>query len=191
MLAGLLPDDRIRLITFDSQVRVGPAAELPQRRGERGAALFDAIAGAAMLPAEAGFRRVVVALTAGIDGSSFLDARTRRMVLQRSDAVVYIIAIAGTPRAFAVEQAAGETRAVGDYDWVLRQIAEDTGGRLFTMEPNESFGHALTNSIREIRNRYVIRYRPAGVSTPGWHAVSLTINRSGTYDLRLRPGYLR
>jgi VWFA-related protein len=74
----------------------------------------------------------------------------------------------------------------------LVAIAAQTGGR-------EIRATALTNSVvgpirdalDEIRAGYIVRYVPTGVPDNGWHQISVTIKRSGRYEVRARPGFLR
>ena len=196
--AGLLRQhDRLRMLSFDHEVREwgAPTPEYQIRRG--GTVLFDAVVAAAMRPVEPGRRHLVVALTRGIDHHSLIPAQTTTMALARSGVVVHMIAISSAPRSFYsagqmdLEQRSVTVRAIGSYDWVLRRITDLTGGRLFNLHPNDNFVDALRKAVDEYRARYRLRYTPANVPQAGWHPIEVKVTRRGRYDVRARPGYWR
>lgn len=160
----LLPGDRSAIATFDSQVH--------------GAGLFDAITTALIPRAEPGRRRVIVVVTTGLYTDRFASAAARREALARSDAPVHIIA-------------SGQRRVITDTDALgpLRQIADATGGRCFNLAEGDSFIAPLREALAEFRTRYLLIFRARGVAANGWHALAVTLTRTGDFDVRARVGY--
>ena len=195
----LLPGDRSAIVTFDSQLRAGLAPAEPASRGEHGTVLFDAISAALMQREEPGRRRVIVAVTAGLDTHSLIVAATRRAILQRSEPPVYLIAAGRRPTAVAygVSSSAGGMSQIqtaslaADYTAALREVADVTGGRLFDLQEGDSFLTPLRDAITEFRTRYILHFRPTGVPPSSWHELAVRITRSGSYDVRARRGYWR
>jgi VWFA-related protein len=202
-LVGVLrPDDRRELITFDRQTRRTTdahdwTAEAPPRIADGGTRLFDAIVTATMEREAPGRRHVVVALTDGLDTLSVIDRATRRAVVARSNAVVHMVALSvdGRTTGFATgrqsQRSSGrelDLEEEGDYDYLLREITDATGGKFFDLRPGGSFIGALTNELDYFRTYYTIRYRPSRVSQPGWHTLAVHLTRSH-HDLHSRSGY--
>ena len=124
-----------------------------------------------------------------------LDRKTRLAVIERSNAVVYLIAIATRSGGrtmgswVGTVDATGVTREyVGNFDWILDEITSGTGGRLYDLEPGGSFADSLAEAMNEFRNRYLLRYRPTGIEIKGWHELSVKVP-TGRYDVRARKGY--
>ena len=72
------------------------------------------------------------------------------------------------------------------------RLADSTGGReiraaLF----RESTVGPLRDVLEEVRGSYVIRYTPTGVPATGWHPIKVQVTKTGTYDIRARPGFER
>jgi VWFA-related protein len=113
---------------------------------------------------------VVVLLTDGIDTISWLSEDEALRVAREHNAVVHVVALAGrTP--------------------FLRELADATGGRLFTAEWKD-----LTNTfeqvLAEMRQAYRLAYEPSGVPSDGWHRLHVRLKgRAG--EVRARRGYLR
>lgn len=81
-------------------------------------------------------------------------------------------------------------RAPGSMDEVLKTVALQTGGELIALKDrqrlSETFGQALDN----FRASYVLRDVPAGVSAPGWHAVTVSV-KNRRHTVRARQGYIQ
>jgi VWFA-related protein len=195
---GLLEQgDRAELITFDNQirrstvVRTDGRGRVPMRIKDGGTALFDAICAAAMESTEPGRRHLIVELTDGLDTQSFLGRNQRQAILARSNAVVYIVAISVRGRAVNTTVAPGVTsEPMGDYDYLLAELTDVTGGELIDFRPGSSFSEPLRQAIAGVRTRYTLWYQPNGVSGTGWHKLVVTVPRRD-YDLRARRGYFR
>jgi hypothetical protein len=72
---------------------------------------------------------------------------------------------------------------------MLERIASATGGRLITLGASGDIGPSFLKAIEEFRQSYVLRYQPAGVARPGWHALTVTVRGPKKYDVRARRGY--
>jgi len=70
----------------------------------------------------------------------------------------------------------------------LEVAAAATGGAHYGAVRSETLREALDNIGGELHAQYIISYRPNGERAPGFHAISVTVSRSGV-DVRARPGY--
>lgn len=197
--------DRGSLVTVDSQIRFGGAPGDPSLRGERGTRLLDAVCAALMARVDPGRRHLVVAITAGFDTHSLIPASTRAQILSRSEAPVYFIggppipldqtSIGNPHPGAAVPPGAlkpgSEAVLMADYSGPLRAVADTTGGKYFELRSGDAFLQSLRKAVDDFRSQYVLRYRPQGVSTPGWHALVVKMTRLGDFEIRARKGYWR
>ena len=206
----LQPMDHVQLLKFssglsaasiDDAVSIDPA---PERQHT---ALFDSLLAALMQPPSPDRRRLAIVITDGIDTSSVVSHRTRAAVLDRSNVVVHLITTAvsrsgeqfGPPPVVRFSAASfGSVRLTTTFPesnfetfaWVLRDIADRTGGRHFEMQPGENFLPPLQRAIDEFRTRYMLRYVPAGVTNTGWHTLTVSVKNS-KFEVKHRPGYWR
>jgi hypothetical protein len=202
----LQPDDRSSLVTVDSQIRFGQAPGDPSLRGERGTRLLDAVCAALMARIDPGRRHLVVAITAGIDTHSLIPPSTRTRILSKSESPVYFIGgppipldhtsfgpLDGSLRVSAPPGAMpfGDAVLMGDYSGPLHGMADATGGRYFELRKGDAFLDPLRQAIENFRSQYVLRYRPQGVSTTGWHPLVVKMTRAGDVEIRARKGYWR
>jgi VWFA-related protein len=198
-IGGMLRSgDHVELVTFNRQIRRtfdlrAPSEPLsPPRIGDGGTALFDAIAAALMERTEPGQRHLIVALTDGLDTQSVISREARQALVARSNAVVYIVAVsyAGRTSGFFSNMTSGQSvEEAGDYDNLLREITDGTSGQFYDIRPGDSFLSAFRGAVDAFRQRYTLRYRPAGVDRPGWHDVTVTL-KSGNYEVHARKGYV-
>jgi hypothetical protein len=196
--AMLAEGDRYELIEFASLVRMVDLAEKlgsVETPGLTLTALFDSLVTVLMKPVGAGWRRVVIVLTDGMDTSSVLDYSLRAAILDRTPAVVHLMAIADSRLPGALsgpsERVFQKPNRLADegYSWVLRDVVDRTGGRFYDVLPGEDLLPTLRAAIEEFRTRYVLRYIPSRVEG-GWHDLKVTV-RGGSYDIRHRRGYWR
>jgi VWFA-related protein len=189
-------DDQAQLLRFASGVSASAATETLQRGGaleSQRTSLFDSLIAALLQPVDITRRHVVIVLTDGIDTSSTVSYELRAAVLDRAGAVVHLITTSAV-RDEAQFGPPGMIKGVTattfeDYAWVLRDVADRTGGRHFEVKPTEDFLPALGAAVEEFRTRYVVRFVPPRVEA-GWHA--LTVKVAGKHDeLRYKAGYWR
>lgn len=190
------PPDRLRLIHFSSRIsEVGGMNRIEEGGllGDGGTALLDTVAASLMRPVDAGWRHLIIALTDGIDTSSALTQTVIRNVVNRSDAILYVLAISPTVRAWAFVFSLPEGSPDDDsvFDRRLTDLVDTTGGRFFHLRPTDQLHDILAVALADFKSRYVLRYLPAGVEQPGWHAVVVSVPGRKAYDIRARKGYQR
>ncbi len=199
LAAMMQAGDRYRILRFASLARVVKTAEDLDSLDSPAlmqTTLFDSLLAVLMQPLDAGWRRVVIALTDGVDTASIVDYSVRSMILDRTNAVVYLLAIADSrlPGALSgsTERVVTKPARLSEekYSWVLREVVDRTGGRFYDLTPDQDFVPALRAAIEESRTRYVLRFSPTGVEPSGWHVLRIRM-RSGDYDIRHRLGYWR
>jgi hypothetical protein len=79
---------------------------------------------------------------------------------------------------------------VTDYNKFLRQVADETGGRLIQIDDISNMELEFASVLEEIKSRYLLTYYPTGVDEQGWHRLEVKLkNRKG--DVRARRGYVR
>lgn len=186
-------DDQVRILPFSASASLTQSdASLKCGIGHAlGTALFDAAVAATLLPTDHR-KRLVVILTDGANTTSLLPASARSQIVDRSNALVYAIAL--TP-----ERPARWTGTFmwtpssyrADRDWELREFAQRAGGDLLTVPPEQDFVSALTAAVEDARHRYVLQYVPEGVQSGGWHDVKVTVKRHSRAEVRAKRGYWR
>lgn len=204
--------DRGSFVTVDSQMRWGGAPGDASSRGERGTVLLDAICAAVMTPVDSGRRHMIIAITAGVDTQSLIPAATRARILAKSESPVYVIEGGPVPLAEtyvtgrnggpasdlpppSIPPGAvwlyGSATIMGDYSAPLHAIADATGGAVFELSQGDAFLEPLRRTLDAFRTTQVLRYRPRDVATTGWHALSVKMNRPGSFNVKARRGYWR
>jgi hypothetical protein len=202
ILGSLRPTDRVQLVPFATTSRSLPvvAGSIVLRVPESDpyvarTAFFDALSLALITPTELGRRHLIVALTDAKDNASILDSRTRLRIIERSDAVVHVIAFGQRDaRAFIgkpMMDVAWGFSPGGGFDEVLADMTARTGGRFAVFQPGEDFTSLVTDVVDEFRTRYVLQYVPTGVAAIGWHPVEVRVKRPGKYQISSRRGYDR
>ena len=178
---GLKKDDQAALVTFNTGVRVHPALtsdtaavktaiDRAEPSGET--SLVDAsFAGMMVAESDVG-RGLVIVFSDGLDTSSWLGPKAVLDVAKRADAVVYAVSAGLAGRA--------------DF---LRDLTEQTGGRLFQIESTHSLSAVFLEVLEEFRQRYLVSYSPAGVPQEGWHQLTVRV-RGRNATVKARPGYL-
>jgi hypothetical protein len=71
----------------------------------------------------------------------------------------------------------------------LRDVCEQTGGRILSAESTRRIGETFLAVLDEFRHRYLVSYVPQGVSKGGWHRLAVRVKRRGVV-VGARPGYL-
>jgi Ca-activated chloride channel homolog len=181
VLDGLRPADQAALVSFNHVVAMGGGLTGVTSRVRQtiewadpagSTSLIDAsFAGMLLGESDVG-RALVIVFSDGIDTSSWLEAKAVLEVAKRFDAVVY-----------------AATAALGANADFLRDLTEQTGGRLIRIESTKNLSGVFLQVLEEFRQRYVVSYSPAGVSREGWHQLAVRVKgRNAT--IRARPGYL-
>ncbi len=131
---------------------------VPTSRRPRGTLLHDAVYLAAneKLRREVG-RKVVVLITDGVDQGSQVELGEAIEAAQKSDAIIYSIYYVD-PRYLMY----------GGYtDSALRKLAEETGGRVFSVDRRNTLDSIFQQIQEEMRSQYAIGYTPASANRDG------------------------
>jgi VWFA-related protein len=186
---ALRPGDRAGLITFSHVValRVPPTSDrehlrtylaptatwtAPSQSGAAGGtALADASYAGLLLGGDAEYRDALIVFSDGIETHSWLTPAAVMDAAARTEVVVYTVS------------AGGRTRVP-----FLHDLAAATGGSHFQVESTRDLGRTFVEILEEFRRRYVLSYRPGGVSAEGWHKLEVRVNRRGA-TVKARTGY--
>jgi VWFA-related protein len=169
--------------------KVGPG---PERNGNGGVALADALFYAMAWPVAADRRHLVIAFTDGWDTASALEMDMLPRIAGRSDAVLHAVVWAtpqegGTGGGLWTSNLAPSSRRVWEQSYrALDQSVQRTGG---TLQRTRNAAEALAGVIADFRSSYVLRYTPRDVPTPGWHEIQVRVKRRGSFSVRERKGY--
>ncbi len=212
-LDRLRPDDEVALLSFSDAIRwLAPLSRdhgqtrlaLTRLRATGGTAVHDALFTAILMPSSA-LRTVVIVFTDGEDNSSWLGQKQLRQFVERSNALIQIVAAqSGPPVGDRVSRSPGFTEGLKStertksstatfspresaYIQTMRSLAEITGGSLVRVESESRLEAAFTGIIDAMKSRYVLRYDPENPA-PGWHKLELAL-RSGKGKVRGRTGY--
>jgi len=190
------PHDLAQVIAFDSQARVLQAFTADQaalERAIRGAhvggstslymavyiALSDLGKVRAATPDDLR-RQAIVVLTDGEDTSSLLDYDSVEDLAKRSDVTVYAIGLRSTGEA---------TKGFNEGEFVLRSLAQDTGGRAFFVLKTADLNSVYQQIADELADQYMIGYTSTNHRLDGaWRRIAVTVDREGT-TARTKSGY--
>jgi VWFA-related protein len=181
LLDGLRKDDRAALVTFSHVVAgrsllTGDLAAVS--RALAGAtpfgdtALVDGTYAAFALGDPEDGRSLAIVFSDGLDSASFLTPEAVRSAARRANVVVYGVATGSRHADF------------------LRDLSNDTGGRLLLTEGVGDFRAAFLEIVAEFRHRYLLAYTPRGVADDGWHRLDVRV-RGRSASIKARPGYQR
>lgn len=199
LLRRLAPADRVNLLTLSDVV----ALEVPMNATSReaiaglrhleasgGTRLFDAIWTTLALfrSGVAETRRTMVVLFSdGRDTMSWLTSGdTHRMALE-SEAVIFAVTVPRPARAAGEPVSWAQAAEVPNHDF-LGTLTDATGGRLIVVKKDADLVSAFEQSLFEMRNRYVLYYRPTGVEGRGFHKLEVKLARRSA-TVRARRGY--
>lgn len=71
----------------------------------------------------------------------------------------------------------------------LAFFAQGTGAEEYSSGGNEAMENALSRIGRELRNQYLLTYRPNNLDKPGFHHIKVQVSRP-KLEVRARPGYM-
>jgi VWFA-related protein len=187
IVEGLQPNEQIRLITFDTDVRqltrmMAPTPDMPIqdiRLGET-TSLADALVIALARAHRPKRRHLVFVFTDGYDTSSILGYAALPDLASRTDSIVHI----------ALVRPSGSDVPSREALAALGAAAARTGGSLYPPAPKEEgIVAAFQRAIDDFRHSYVLYFTPSGVEGSGWHDISVSVQKPGSYDVRARAGY--
>jgi VWFA-related protein len=194
--AMLRPDDQFRLLTIGVAVeapvpwqRAGMPIVLDMKAVPGISLIYDAMFVALAHTPAAGRRHLIVAMTDGRDCGSLLDGPRVLDASGRSEAVLHWIYVSadGDVDPLSVNAWCTPTDA-GDIDF-MSQAAVRTGGDTHRSRFGDPAVRTFAQILDEFRQSYVLRYSPQGVSTRGWHAVTVQVPAQPALTIKARSGY--
>jgi len=181
----LRPQDVAEVIDFDSRVNIaspftGNVAdlELAIRKTSAGGstslynAIYIALKDLKKIVAanvEEIRRRAIVVLSDGEDTSSLLPFEEVLDLAKRSETAIYSIGLRGTD--------VGEGRGFKEAEFVLRQLAQETGGRAFFPNQVADLAKVYGDISEELSSQYTVGYTSKNPRRDGgWRRVVVRIN---------------
>jgi Ca-activated chloride channel family protein len=180
------PQDRTIVAPFARQVLsiTGPtddgrtvteAIGAVQSRG--GTAILDSLIELARGFPESPGRRNVILITDGYDENSTSNVGEAIAALKEAHITVYAVGIGGV----AGISLKGEK--------VLKQLAAETGGRVFLPSTESQLELVHTALVDEVRNRYLLTYTPTNQAMDGtWRRITVQVP-DPTFHVAARAGY--
>ena len=127
-------------------------------------------------------RKAMVVLSDGEDTSSLISFDEVLEVASRSDTVVYPIGLG--------QAASGGTRRPDEGQFILRQLAQRTGGRAFFAGSADDLADVYRLIRDELASQYLLAYESTSSRRDGkWRAISVRVKRAGV-AVRSRQGYV-
>jgi Ca-activated chloride channel family protein len=195
-IGRLRPGDVAEVVSFDSRVevlqpltnnRVLLETAIQRMRAGGSTALYNAIyivlRQNAKVKLQAGDevrRQVVVVLSDGDDTTSLVSFERLLDLAKRSQPVIYSVGL-------GFEERSKPTRSDGEF--ALRQLAHETGGRLFSPRRPTDLADVYTHIANELSSQYVLGYLSSNEqSGGGFRRVSVRVRRPNL-QARTRSGY--
>ena len=190
--------DVASVVDFDTSVRVAqeftgdrPALERAIRtKADGSTALYNAVYIALKelnksLQDEPGVekrRRAIVMLSDGEDTSSMMTFDDILDAAARADTTIYTIGLVNRDPAAIVRNAV-------EPQYVLRRLAQQTGGRAFFIADARELSAVYAEIRAELANQYLLAYEPTNLRRDGqFRRVAVRVERSDAVA-RARPGY--
>ena len=182
----LRPDDRIIVAPFAKSLGAitGPTGDRETIAGavqaissSGGTAISDGLIEASRLVPGTDRRHVIVLITDGYDEHSQTKMEDALAAAQSAHAAVYVIGVGGV----AGISLKGER--------ALRQIAQQTGGRVFFPSREQELPAVHELVAEDVQQRYLLTYSPANQDADGaWRRITLSTTDS-SHRIRTRAGY--
>ncbi len=164
---------------------LGPGP-VPTASSPKGTVLYDAVSLAATdrLAKEVG-RKVIVLITDGVDQGSTYTIKQAIEAAQKSDAVIYSIYYVD-PRAY---MGRGGFSFGGGGEGYLKQMSEETGGRVFKVDRGHTLEDAFNQLQNEMRSQYAIGWTPKDDRKDGaYHKIEFRLDDKNL-KVQARKGY--
>jgi Ca-activated chloride channel family protein len=125
-------------------------------------------------------RKAIVIISDGGDNASRYTLREIKSLVQESDVQIYAIGLFDTFFVGTLEEKLGKK-------W-LSEITDTTGGRTITVDSSAKIPEAAATLSREMRNQYVLGYRPGVTGVSRWRKIKVYATQPGTQQ-RLHAHY--
>jgi VWFA-related protein len=162
----------------------GPTSgPVPTMSHQAGTVLYDAVYLAAhdVLATESG-RKAIILITDGEDEGSKLSMKEAIEAAQKSDAIIYSILY--VDRRFYGGFTVGYSG-----EGVLKQMSEETGGRLFTVGGKNTLDAIFGQIQEEMRTQYLIGYTPTNSNKDGSFRKIDLKTHDKDFKVQVRKGY--
>jgi VWFA-related protein len=203
--ALLRPEDRLRIVTATRDVAEphplqgpgGRALHRVPREQMSASALYDAVFTALARRTPAERRHLVLVFTDGFDGASITTSKQLLQAAAASDALVQVFR-RDTAGEFFRRSGRRDESAELAARFLLRPhdsqalpaLAEATSGSLERVtSTGQSVVADVQRTLDSFRQRYILRYRPTGVDSGGWHGLSVRVTKPGRFTVQSRRGY--
>ena len=174
-------DEEIRVSRYDSENQQGLFERIHELKGGGNTALYDAIATYISRVQGAPGRKTLVLFSDGEDSRSTLGLGEFIEVVRSSGVTIY-------PIAFSGGFAPGSSRALKAKVF-LQQIAEMTGGQVFSPHTSRELGGIFRKILDELAAQYVLGYVSTNPNYDGkFRKLKVELKRPGL-RVRHRPGY--
>jgi len=182
--------DKPKLLANTTQSTATVQARLGEMRAKGNTALADAIhAGILKLRSAQYRRRALLIISDGGDNAGRRSLRSVKNLAKESDAQIYAVDVCDAPGLLftkKLEERFGK-------QW-LTAVTEQTGGRTLAVDNASKIPDAAAEISRELRNQYVLAYRPADSRKDGkWRKVKVKVTRPPDplpYQVYYRSGYM-
>jgi Ca-activated chloride channel homolog len=124
-------------------------------------------------------RKAILILSDGGDNNSRYRLREIKSLVQESDIQIYAVGLFETFFFNTIEERLGK-------EW-LSEITNATGGRTITVDNRGKVPEAAASISREMRNQYVLGYRPLSTAKTKWRKIKVRL--TSTDDRSLRAYY--
>jgi hypothetical protein len=211
VLGLLRPDDRARVLIIEEipyellpLQRVGNGIVLPRDPPGRVlgglSSVHDTILAGLVARPDPDRRRLLVAITDGLDNKGVTSVRSLEDVARRSDTVLHVISVraptADTGPRLASSPTFRRYQPTKPEMELFESLPALTGGVFHGPPPLISwFGininavAAIREAIEEFRQSYVIQYTPRDVASGVWHDVVVRVKGIDPRGVRSRAGY--
>lgn len=198
-LGELRPRDEAALVAFDHRIELVHEATTDRAAIARAVDLLEPGGASSVVDAlYLGLARrwgtglpLVVLFTDGQDTGSWLSNDDVLRAARESTALVHVVGTEGRGyRMPGSARGAGRTPVFAEsgYVYLLRRVAETTGGAYWAVDSDEHMEAAFRRVLEAANERYVLSYEPTGVARRGRHRVLVSLRRGGA-DVRARREY--
>jgi VWFA-related protein len=199
-LGELRPRDEAALLTFDHRIelrqeastdRTSISSALDGLEPGGASSIMDAL----YLCLKGGWGTglpLVVLFTDGQDASSWMESEDVLRAARESTALLHVVGTENRGLQMTrSSRGAGFAPAFAEsgYVYLLRRIAEITGGRYWTVASGERLEATFRKVLEAANERYVLRYEPRGVARAGLHRLEVSVRLRGA-DVRARQEYV-
>ena len=182
--------DRPKLLADTTQSIEEIQSQLGLAKAKGNTALADAIyMGVSKLKSARYSRKALVIISDGGDNNSRHSLRQTKHMVRESDAQVYAIDVCDSPALLVtkkLEERFGK-------QW-LTEVTESTGGRTIVVDDANKIPEAAARTSLELRNQYVLGYRPEHPSHDGkWRKLKVRVTRpepAAPLQVYYRTGYV-